>query len=146
VTGELMARSWRPGDEDAFTPRADFLKAANLQPFNDETARRTLAYTLVRDTEPEVVLGIAGLTCIEPDGWRLWARTADLRPREWAQAGVLTGHVLDWFHRTLPQARVSASAADAVSRRYLEALGFVLLDGDEMGLDGAIYRILERAA
>jgi hypothetical protein len=139
----LAVRVFIQGDQVRFTPREDFRLADAIEPLN-ACQHENIIFTLL---DGDAVRGVGGVTLWDPpNGWHLWARMADLRPREWLQASILASHLLLSFHMNYPDAVVTASANTEAGRRLLERLGFYEFEDDELQAMAGAYRILRRAA
>ena len=127
----LFLRPWEPGDEAAFTPRADF--AAEMAAGGHDWSAGPPAgvvWTICR-WHGEVV-GVAGALETEdgPHGeaqpwFHLWAHLADLSPREIAMALRLARACIRRLTMMYPGRRFVAYARESLSGsvRCLQALG-----------------------
>lgn len=131
--GELLLRHYRHGDEDAFTPRADFAAERRAVNWDWRSGPPGPTWTLLRWTSLDdfEVMGVGGYVETLPRSWEAWAWTAELSAREWAQAARLTGSTLRAMLREAPATtRIYAAARAAMPSaiRLLQRLGFEIVE------------------
>jgi hypothetical protein len=120
----FMLRSWRPGDETAFTPRADFAcdMAANAHDWSAGPPAG-IVWAVVRG---ETVEGLAGVMASGARDLHVWACLADLPPRDLSRCVRLARLTLLVLIGEFRPARILAEARqdNQVAVECLKRLGF----------------------
>lgn len=119
----FSVRAWRPGDETAFVPRADFAAERRALGWRWAQGAPGPTWTILRDGR---VLAVGG--GVERGGgvWDVWASAADLRPREWLACLMLAAGVMAELRRVHKAKLLLASCRSnfPAARACLERLGF----------------------
>lgn len=128
MSGGFTLRPWRPGDETAFTPRADFAcdMAANGHDWSSGPPAG-MTWAVVRaGPDGERVAGLAGVMAHGRDAAHVWACLADLSPRDLGRCVRLARLAVDELSALLRPRRIIAEAreADAAAVNCLIHLGF----------------------
>lgn len=137
----LRMRRWCAGDEDAFTPRADFAQDQVENGWDWSKGAPGPTWTILRWTGE--VVGIGGVI-EQRTAWHAWAQLADVGRRDWPQLVWLASRVLAFMES---QHQVAAFTADARvaqrgSARLLRKLGFGF---EQMTADGQYLCMVRRA-
>lgn len=91
---KIHMRPYRPGDEDAFHPRADFGEEREANGWDWSKGPPGATWTIMRGAE---VIGIGGGVDLGDGRWQVWAQLAPVARRDWPalihHAGIVLTHL-----------------------------------------------------
>lgn len=118
-------RPYRPGDEDAFTPRADFARDRATNGWDWTAGPPGPTWAICRWTGEVVGLGGAIEHPGETGRWYGWAQLCETPRRDWPQLLWLAQRVLTIMQLQRGMRRIDAHTAEAPgAMRCLQRLGF----------------------
>jgi hypothetical protein len=125
MTRAMTLHPYQPGDERAFTPRADFAEELPaLMAAWVAAGPASITWTLTGGASE--VLGVAGAAPLEGERWGVWALLADLSRRQWLTALKWADEALTSLERFRGARVIEATArvSNPAAIRTLERLGF----------------------
>lgn len=139
----IRMRPWRPGDQDAFVPRADF--AAERAAVDWDWADGAPGPTWTLHLWDGRVLGMGGGVAGADGSWLVWAQLAPFARQDTPQLLWLAMRVVEELFRRGARRIEAQCRPSAAAIRCLKRLGFSLFDAAEWPGVGLIL-CLERSA
>lgn len=122
----IRMRPYKPGDEAAFVPRADFAQDRAASAWDWSAGAPGPTWTL--HLWSGQVLGVGGAVR-QGDRWLGWAQLAEIHPRDWPQLLWLARRVLELMRIRHGPVTIEALARPSMPAiACLRRLGFALFD------------------
>lgn len=118
----LRLRRWRPGDEDAFTPRADFAEQRAAVGWDWTQGAPGPTWTVLRWNGD--VVGVGGFIQQGLTEFAAWAWLAEVQRRDWPQLIWLAQRALTDVRTHHGARAIAADAATPAASRLLGRLHF----------------------